>query len=267
MKDGLIKLSKTDIVIETKASNIQQVRVVPNGDIFVIEVIYKIKDVEKKGDNGRYAAIDLGVNNLATLTSNVTKPLIFNGKPLKSINANFNKRKAKAQSVLPKDVKSSRNLMAMQFKRNNRISDYLHKISRKIITQLVSDQINTLVIGHNKGWKQEINIGKVNNQKFVNIPFTKFINMLQYKAEEFGIEVTMTEESYTSKCSFLDAEAPKKRQTYGGKRVHRGLFKASDGRTINADVNGSYNILTKVLGKFQYDPIVACSMPVRVSAT
>ena len=114
------------------------------------------------------------------------------------------------------------------------------------MNHLVSNNINTLVIGYNKNWKQDINIGKVNNQKFVNIPFLKFINLLNYKCELEGIRVIINEESYTSKCSFLDNEEICKHDVYKGKRIKRGLYKSSNGKLINSDVNGSLNILRKV---------------------
>ena len=142
----------------------------------------------------------------------------------------------------------------------NHLNDYLHKASRYIVNQLVSNNINTLIIGYNKSWKQDANIGKVNNQKFVQIPFLKFVNMLEYKCQLVGITVVRQQESYTSKCSFLDNEPIKKHKEYAGKRIKRGLFKSRNGKLINADLNGSLNILKKAVGEFQY-PIEVCSTP------
>ena len=146
-------------------------------------------------------------------------------------------------------------------KRNNRVSDYLHKITSMFINYAVSKGISDVVVGYNKEWKQGINIGRVNNQNFVGIPYYKLLNMLTYKCELHGISLTVTEESYTSKCSFLDGESLCKHELYCGKRIHRGLFKSSDGSLINADVNGALNILRKVIGKFEYDSIKVCSTP------
>ena len=130
---------------------------------------------------------------------------------------------------------------------NNKVKNYLHKTSKYIVNHLVSNNINTLIIGNNKNWKQDTNIGKVNNQNFINIPHSTLINMLSYKCEMLGINVIVSNESYTSKCSFLDNEKICKHSNYLGKRIKRGLFKSSKGYLINADVNGSLNILRKVV--------------------
>ena len=141
----------------------------------------------------------------------------------------------------------------------------MHKTTKIFVNYLVSKNINNVVIGYNKEWKQGINIGRVNNQNFVQIPYYKLLNMLTYKCEIEGISVIVTEESYTSKCSFLDDEDICKHEEYVGKRIKRGLYKASDGRLINADVNGALNILKKVIGKFEYDSIKVCSTPLVVT--
>ena len=264
LKQGIIKLSQTNIKFKTNKKNIKQVRIIPKYGRYVIEVIYEIQEIKTKEDNKRYCSIDLGLNNLATVGSNVIKPFIINGKPLKSINQYFNKKVAKEKSLLSKGVYTNENLERLYIKRNNKIKDYLHKASRYIINHLVSNSINTLVIGHNKNWKQEINLGKRNNQNFVSIPFNDLIHMLSYKAQLEGINVIETEESYTSKCSFLDNEEICKHEEYLGKRIKRGLFKASNGKLINADLNGALNILRKVIGEFQYS-IEVCSTPLKLT--
>lgn len=114
-----------------------------------------------------------------------------------------------------------------------------------MVAHVVSNGINTIVIGHNRCWKQEINIGKRNNQNFVSIPFNMFISMISYKATLEGINVKIVEESYTSKCSFLDNEQICKHEEYAGRRVKRGLFKTSSGSIINADINAAFNIIRK----------------------
>lgn len=134
-----------------------------------------------------------------------------------------------------------------------------------LVNHLVSNDITTLVIGYNKGWKQETNMGCVNNQKFVMIPFCKFVHMIQYKCILEGITVILHEESYTSKCSFLDNESIECHNIYMGKRVHRGLFRSASGKYINADLNGSLNIMKKVIGEFKY-PIEVCSTPLKISS-
>lgn len=123
----------------------------------------------------------------------------------------------------------------------------MHKASAMLVNQLDSSGIDTLVIGYTKGWKQDTDMGKVNNQKFVNIPFNRFISDLEYKCRQKGIRVILHEESYTSKCSFFDDEEITKHETYCRKRVARGLFKTKEDKLINADLNGSLNIMKKAL--------------------
>jgi putative transposase len=182
------------------------------------------------------------------VTSNVgsLKPLLINGRGLKSINQYYNKKKAYLQSLLPKGVYNSKKISQLTHKRNMKIHDFMHKASKGLIDYLVSNQIGKLVIGKNKNWKQNLNIGKKSNQSFTSIPFQKLIDMITYKAVLKGIEVLLTEESYTSKCSFIDMEPLKKQESYKGKRVERGLFKSENGTLINADCNGSGNIIRKV---------------------
>lgn len=262
LKNGYIALSKTNVRIKTKVNKVKQVRVVPRNNHIVVEVLYEVenknKDVNK---NKKYCGIDLGLNNLMTCAFQDENPIIFNGRPLKSINWRYNKRKSQLQSKLPGNRKTSNMIGNITLKRNNRVSDYLHKVTSMFINYAVSNGISDVVVGYNKEWKQRINIGAVNNQNFVQIPYYKLLNMLTYKCELNGISLNVTEESYTSKCSFLDDEPPCKHESYSGKRIHRGLFKSSDGRLINADVNGALNILKKVVGKFSYDPIKVCSTP------
>lgn len=263
IKRGIIHLSGTDFKIKTKIdrSSINQVRIVPKNSYYKVEVIYEIDEIEELEDNDRYAAIDLGVNNLATVSFNDSKPFIINGKPLKSINQFYNKRKAELQSKLKGNRKTSNRIESITRKRNNKVKNYLHKASRYIVNHLVSTNVNTLIIGKNDNWKQEANISKKNNQNFVLIPHSQFINMLSYKCKLVGIAVIMTEESYTSKCSFIDNEEMKHNEVYKGKRVKRGLFRTNKGKFINADLNGSLNIMRKVIGEFHY-PIEVCSTPV-----
>ena len=266
LRKGIIKLSKLSIEIPTKVteSNLVEVRVLPRNNHHVVEIIYKVEQKEPKSDNGRYASIDLGLDNLATVSSNVVKPFIINGRPLKSINQYYNKEKARLQSHLKGNKKTSKRINSITNKRNNKVKDYLHKSSRKIVNFLVSNNISTLIIGYNEEWKQNINLGRTNNQAFTNIPFYTFIKQLEYKCKLEGINVILTEESYTSKCSFLDNESIEEHENYLGKRIKRGLFRSAKGKLINADLNGSLNILKKVVGDFSY-PIEACSTPLRVT--
>ena len=260
IKNGIIKLSNVKHVVKTKVKVVKQVRIIHKGNHIVVEVLYE-KQSKDIVTNNRYAAIDLGLNNLATISSNVTKPFIVNGKPLKSINQYYNKVKADFQSKLKNNEKYSKRISSLSLKRNNKINDYLHKSSTFIVNYLVSNNISMLIVGHNKEWKQNIKIGKKNNQNFVSIPHSRFKELLKYKCELEGIKYIETEESYTSKCSFLDNEEICKHTSYKGKRIKRGLFKSNDGTLINSDVNGSLNILKKVVGNFNYDPIEVCSTP------
>jgi putative transposase len=248
LRKGVIAPSQLGIEVPTHHQRVKQVRIVPKSTHYVIEVVYEREPEQARVDASLVAGIDLGVDNLATLTS--TKygfiPVLINGKPLKSINQGYNKRRAHLQSQL-KSRFTSRRLEQITDKRNRRIKHLLHSASKRIIDLLVQEGIGTLVIGHNPEWKQNINIGRRNNQNFVNIPHARFLQMLTYKAQLVGIHVLITEESYTSKCSFLDREELCKHEHYLGKRVHRGLFRSADGHCYHADVNGSYNIIRKVV--------------------
>ena len=256
-KDGQIMLSKTDIWIkpQAKLKSIKQVTLTKNNSSYSINISYeKIEPVKSLQQEKKHASIDLGIGNIVSLCFEHTdQPIVYNGKVLKSINQGWNKRVSNHQSKLSKGVFISKRIKLETDKRNRRVSDYLHKLSADIVNQLVSKNVTNLIIGYNQGWKQDINIGKVNNQKFVNIPYLKLIQMLNYKCLLKGITVTTTEESYTSKCSFIDNEPMKKQIKYMGNRKHRGLFVASNGIKINADVNGGYNIMRKVVPDFKYE--------------
>jgi len=155
-------------------------------------------------------------------------------------------KRGSATALFHKEKKTSNQIEKLTTKRNWKINHFLHVASCFLINHLVSEGIGHIVIGKNSSWKQEINIGDKNNQNFVLVPHARFIDMLRYKAQLVGIQVTLTEESYTSKCSFLDMEPIEKRSIYAGKRISRGMFRSTSGKLINADVNGSYNILRKV---------------------
>jgi len=240
-KKGYVRLSKTEIYIKTNLTKeqVKEVRLIPCINHYTIEIVYE-KEIEQVTTNpNRIMGIDLGVNNLVTLSSNDLdiKPVIINGRPLKSINQYYNKTKAEMTKLLSKGQKTSNSIKRLTCKRNNKIKDYMHKASKVIIQYAIDNQISTIIIGKNDGWKQEVSIGKRNNQNFVNIPHDKLIKQIQYKAELVGIEVVLTEESYTSKCSFLDMEDMSYQDNYIGKRIKRGLFKSSN-KLINADLNG-----------------------------
>ena len=251
--EGFVKLSKTNIVIKTKLSSkdIKAARIVPKGNHFVIEILYKATMKPLKSDKPkRVTFVDPGLNNLMTVASNCFHLLIFNGKPLKSINQLCNKNISELKSKLSeRGLRTSSLLQSVYARRTNRLTDLLHKITAHLVNQLDSYNIDTVIFGHNIGQKQDINLGKVTNQNFVQIPFTQLMHLIKYKCESRGIRFIETEESYTSKCSFLDEEEIKKHSKYEGKRVKRGLFETSTGKLINADVNGSLNIGRKYLTK------------------
>ena len=229
-------------------NSFQQIRFIPQGTYIVMEVIYTIKAVDLKENNGRYAGIDIGVNNLATMATNTSEPpMIIAGGPLKSINQYYNKKHAFRQSLckLSSGRNTSHRLERFTKKRNRKINDYMHKASRLIVNECVCRNISVIVIGKNKNWKQNSRMSKKNNQTFVQLPFARLIQMIEYKAQEKGIAVVLTEESYTSGTSFLDNEPPTKEFYNRKRRIHRGLFRANNGKTINADVNGAMQILKK----------------------
>jgi len=257
LKRGIIAPSGLGIEIKTKQTvkTVDQVRIVPCLDGYVVEVVYQKKEEQAQVEPTVIAALDLGVNTLVACTSTKQgfQPLLINGRPLKSLNQHYNKQRAHHQKHLARANRfTSRQLDRITTKRTRRVNAYLHTASRRIIDHLVDEGIGTLVIGKNPLWKQEVEMGRKNNQQFVQIPHARFIDQLCYKAELVGIQVMIVEESYTSKASFLDRDAiptydsdRQEKPRFSGKREHRGLYRAADGRRINADINGSYNILRK----------------------
>lgn len=251
IKNRKIFFSRKDCFkkIRTNKIDFQQIKIVPKLDgSYHLCIIYN-KEIENVKGRGYSFGVDLGLNNLMAITSDKVdfRPLLINGRPLKSYNWFWNKNKARLQSELKEKFLSKR-ITKLTFDRNNKVNDYLHKASRLLINKALENEVTSIVIGYNQGWKNEINIGKKNNQNFVNIPYEKLIDFIHYKAEENGIRVIMVKEEYTSKCSSLDKEEIRKHETYIGNRVKRGLFKTSNRLEINADVNGSLNILRKVIG-------------------
>ncbi|MEG4373639.1 transposase, partial [Microcoleus sp. B4b_D2] len=256
LRSGIIKLSGTEFSIKTKVNpnRICQVRLVPKCDSYVVEVIYDEPESAPQ-ENDFAASIDLGLNNLAALTSNRPGfiPLLINGRPLKSINQFYNKRSSKLQSQLKGNRKTSPRIQRLTRCRHQKVDNYLHQASRRIVDVLVAQKIGTLVIGKNVQWKTDINFGKQTNQNFVSIPHARLIEMLEYKAFLVGIKVIVQEESYTSRANFLGLDSipvygkTETEPVFTGKRIKRGLYKTSTGQLINSDVNGGYNILRKAI--------------------
>lgn len=244
-----------------------QVRIVPkfNADFLNIEIVYDRPEAAAELDTERVAAIDLGVNNLVTLVDSAMAqedrpPIIVNGRPVKSINQYYNKQRAHLQQRLAQTEQiSCKRMERLSDRRTQKIKDYLHKTSHFVVRYLLQHRIGRLVIGYNPNWKQEVAMGKRNNQTFVGIPFWSLIRMLCYKCRLVGIEVSTPRESYTSKCSALDLETIAKHadHAYAGKRVKRGLFRSALGLHINADVNGAINILRNTIGDSFLTPFIS----------
>jgi IS605 OrfB family transposase len=234
----------------------KQVVITPKTFGFVIDVQYEVPD-QPKTENTGVCCVDIGLNNLCAITSDQHSPVLVNGRIVKSINQWFNKRPTK---------KASR-------KRYWRLENYFHHVSKLIVAKCLKHGIGTIIIGKNDGWKCEMNLGKKTNQNFQYVPFWNLMQKIRYKAELAGIEVAFTEESYTSKASFLDRDPLPVYEkgvshSFSGTRIGRGRYRASDGRILNADVNGSANIGRKVIRNedviLRLDRSVAAT-PVRVN--
>ena len=251
----------------------KDLRIVPTNHGFFIELTYR-KEKQNSAvllDKNYALAVDLGVDNLASCiaTKPGVAPLLVKGRTLKSINQGWNKRHAALQEGIMKAIEGRtdereneytkikrlyKHCNPIAFHRNMQIDDLLHKASRVIVNYCLAHDLGTIIIGLNKQWKQRVNIGKINNQKFVQIPHSKLVDLIKYKAEELGIEVIVREESYTSKASALDFDPmPEKYQEglkcrFSGKRVKRGLYRTKNGRLFSADLNGALNIARKELG-------------------
>ena len=227
-------------------------RIYEKHDKLVCELIYE-KDITKVEKTDKVASIDLGLENLFTIAFNYNKKGIsIKGTKLKAINQYFNKLKASSQSILPHKQYTSKLINQLMYKREEQLRNYIGYYTNKLIEILKKEKISKLVVGYNKGWKQEINIGSKNNQNFVSIPFRKILNILKYKLEDNGIEYKEQEESYTSKASYLDnddipvyKENDGTNYIFSGKRIKRGIYKSKQGKIINADLNGALNILKK----------------------
>jgi putative transposase len=267
LPENKIKLSKTNIILDTSLieGKVKEVKIIPKKSKFLIKVTYTEEMINNQLDYSKIAGIDLGLNNLITVATNQAdiQPIMVNGRPLKSINHQWNKQKAKLQSKLKKGIFNSHKIRQLTEKRNNKVDTYLHIASRSIVDWLVKNDIGTLIVGKNAQWKTGIKIGKCNNQNFVCVPHTSLINLIKYKFEQQNGIVIIHEESYTSKASALDKDnIPKfskcRKQTpkLSGKRVKRGLYKTLKGLLINADVNGALNIIRKV-AKNSLDDLVS----------
>ena len=252
-RDGHLNFpKKVKFKIKTRLSDktkLQLVRIIPKGVGYRIEIVYKRSYLTKVPSVKRKAAIDLGVKNIITMVDNIGSiPIVVkdDGKGLKSSIQYYLKERARLQSIYEnQSIRTGKKLKKLIEKFEHKKLEQLHKISISIVQECEKKNIGVLIIGYNPEWKQSIQLGRRMNQNFVSIPYFELIEKIKYKSEEKRIQVILVDESYTSKCSFLDNESVKKQLQYQGKRVSRGIFCSSKGFKINADVNAAYNILTK----------------------
>ncbi len=254
MKAGILQPTNDCFAIKSDKP-FKQLVVTPKTFGFMVEVQYELPNLPKpKTKKENFCCIDIGLNNLATITSDKHSPILINGRIVKSFNRYYNKNVSK---------KSSR-------KRYFRIENYFHHVSKLIVENCAKHNIGTIVIGKNDGWKTGMKLGKKITQNFCSVPFCNLLQKIQYKANALGIDVVFTEESYTSQASFLDRDeipiwkkGQKNEQSFSGTRVKRGLYRSAEGTLLNADANGSANIGRKVFpnGSFgaEWDRSVAAT--------
>ena len=239
-----------------KDKKIKEIRIIPkqHSRYFEIQYIYEVEEIQRELNKENVLGIDLGIDNLCTCVTNTGASFIIDGRKLKSINQYYNKINAKLQSIKDKQKIERTTLRQKRItrKRNNRINDYLSKAARTIVNYCLNNDIGKLVLGYNEDFQRNSNIGNINNQNFVNIPYGKLRDKLIYLCKLYGIEFKLQEESYTSKASFFDGdEIPiydkenLQEYVFSGKRIKRGLYQTSTGKLINADCNGALNILRK----------------------
>ena len=239
-----------------KDKKIKEIRIIPkqHSRYFEIQYTYRVEEVQRELNENNALGIDLGIDNLCTCVTNNGTSFIIDGRKLKSINQYYNKINAKLQSIKDKQKIERTTLRQKRIarKRNNRINDYLSKAARTIVNYCLNNDIGKLVLGYNEDFQRNSNIGSINNQNFVNIPYGKLRDKLIYLCKLYGIEFKLQEESYTSKASFFDGdEIPiydkenLQEYIFSGKRIKRGLYQTSKGYQLNADCNGALNILRK----------------------
>jgi len=251
IKNGYLRFPERVNITPIKTritKRLKEVRIIPLGVNYKAEIVYEKEEQDLGLDKDHILSVDLGLNNLITaVNNNGCRPFIIKGGMAKSINQFYNKQLAYYRSIENKkgNFTDSKRIKKLHLIRNNKLTTIFHMVSKILIEYCVKNDIGTIVIGYNFGWKQNINIGKRNNQKFIQIPFLKLVRQIEYKAKLVGIHMKTIDESYTSKYSFLDNEPIQKHDIYLGKRISRGLFKSSKGIVLNTDVNGAYNIMKK----------------------
>ena len=257
---------------------IKEIRIIPivNGKKFKIQYVYEIEEENLNLNQSETLAIDIGLENLATCISTVGTSFLMNGRAIKSINRLWNKRRAELQSRLPKNQHTSNLIRRLTLKRNNRVNDCIKKTARYIVNHCIENNIGTIVCGYNPDFKRGINLGRKTNQQFTQISFGSLREQLENLCRRYGMNYLEQEESYTSKASFLDldeipkynADNPKEYQ-FSGKRIKRGLYQSSDGRIVNADINGAANILRKSSRNFDFEKLSRglLASPLRIKLT
>ena len=265
-----VRITLPPVLLDKK---IKEIRIIPKADarFFEIQYCYEAECVQRKLNSSNALAIDMGINNLVTAVTSTGRTfiidgkrlkavnqwynIIIDGKRLKAVNQWYNKENARLQSIKDKQNFGkglTRRQAELARYRNNRVNDYMSKTARKVIDYCIQSDIGTLVVGYNKGFKNSTDLGKKNNQNFVNIPFGKLCSKLKYLCQMNGITYVEQEESYTSRASFFDKDDipvydqnKTKTYTFSGTRVHRGMYKTKAGNVINADINGALNIMRK----------------------
>ena len=235
-----------------KPDQVKEVRVVPKLGEFYIEYVYTTpKAIATDLDPTQALGIDHGRDNWLTCVSTLGKSFIVDGRKLKSLNQGYNKRVAQIQTGKPEKYWDAE-LDRITTKRNNQMRDAINKTARFIVNYCLKNRIGQVIFGWHKGMKDGSNMSRLQNQQFVQIPTGRLKERLRQLCEENGLEFVETEEAYTSKASFLDGdslprhgEKPSQWRA-SGKRVSRGLYRASNGEVVNADCNGAANIIAKV---------------------
>lgn len=249
-----VEITIPPILLDKK---VKEIRIIPkaNARFFEIQYTYEAECIQRNLNQNNALALDLGIDNLVTAVSSKGGSFIIDGRKLKSINQWFNKENARLQSIKDKQhfgKKTTNRQQAIARDRNNKVNDYMNKTARKVIDYCISYDIGTLVVGYNETFQTGSHIGRQNNQNFVNIPYGRLREKLEYLCKLNGIIFVKQEESYTSKASFWDkdvipvynADNPKEYQ-FSGSRIYRGLYKTANGKTFNADINGALNIMRK----------------------
>lgn len=260
--NGLVTPS-TKLTSTIDKLTLKQLRIIPSKhNRYTVELVYDeyitTSDIISP-DHRRIASIDLGVNNLATITTNISNkpPLIISGKYLKSYNKNFNKKVSFLQSFAKRDnnLYITKRIRNIYYNRNNYYNTNFSQISSYIIKYLKANHISELIVGYNEQWKTESRLSKLVNQTFVQIPYLNLINKLEYRCIENGIDFYLVQEKYTSGTSFLDDELPSIENYNKKRRIHRGLFRTNKGLLINSDVNASLQIMRKCYPRLKAEHI------------